>query len=366
MTDSRKIDTNSFITSSHHHQVADDTTSPPLPQDSRFGVDKTTLLVDNSEHCGPMGDGWEPVPYYDAKVGGVVEHYRRTFQVGNGTVIVTVRLNRGHSQIQFNPSAILYGHNKRLTPPEALEPICKRVIAEITGEFWPVFIRVDSDGVIQFDEDWADKVRLKELELARDFLVDAVYVQPLFEALRHSPPRKRSQRQVIDAGPKSGWTIYHRTKSSGGDKIYDKTAELEAKGVLAANKIERQIRFEATLKSSRLDKFGLKRLSGISSTGVWQALESRFQASKFNVSLNSQARALKLLAGMTYSQREKAMGYLELTRLGLVSDLSPRLNQQRGKLVLGLGLSPGVGLKSILKESVKLDLFSGTLARQAT
>lgn len=359
MNPSSKFQTNLFITSTNYTADPNDIS---LPDDARIGIDRVKLVVENSPLCGPMGNEWEPVPLIDKITGEQYLHYRKRFSVSHGSVVVTVRPNRNNSLIDINPSRILSTDKAALFPADALEALIKQLLLEVTSEFWPSFIEVDEFGEMQFSEGWTNQVRFKSLEVARDFLVPTHLVGPLFDVISRVEPRKGATRHKFDSGPGTATSVYHRTRSSGYDKLYNKTEELVRRGFSVNNSDDSLIRFEATLMGSRLKKFNLKTLDQVSSLKVWSAVVARFVASNFNVKLNSKDSLDKLFLKLPFSKREQLTGYLHLVESGLTEGMSKGIDYSRRRLAKSLGLVVGAPFVSESEEVYRLDIHTGRLA----
>lgn len=143
-----------------------------------------------------------------------------------------------------------------LADPEALPLLVKTFIEKVAHVAGPTFVTIDPNGEEIWDADWQDLVRVKRLDIARNFDVAS---PDLVKAVLPKVQPAHGKSKVGYNSARSGWTLVNATKQSGMDRLYDKTAELATHGITESFMLSggRQFRFEAQLQKDRLKGSGL-------------------------------------------------------------------------------------------------------------
>ncbi|MEZ5116085.1 MAG: hypothetical protein R2737_07440 [Candidatus Nanopelagicales bacterium] len=294
------------------------------------------------------------------------ETFRGRYQGTSANAAVRLYTERGICHLEFNAARMAGLKAPDLLPPDALSVLVGKVIEEVSTVVWPVFQNVDEvTGQVCWAPHWEDQVKLRRLDLARDFIID----QPaLVQRVLKEVQPKYGKTKAEYRGPHGSWTLTNQTKSTGMERIYDKSAELASDTVQAVmtKAGDRRFRFETEIRRDRLNALGLRRLSDVSAHTAWQALEHRWNATRWGSPLPSSTDLSNILMGMTPQNREKIVGFLHLEACGLTSDFSEsQLNDRRAR-VRKAGLLPGIPVDLQGPPSHFLDLSSGRLIRIPT
>ena len=336
---------------------------PALPRQNRSGVDRLKCffyvdpdmsLIEHSE--------WVANSLQKQKNGMFVEFtkYTRIFIHKGATVRVSYNTAYDRCSLDFNPADIRHGKSSKFLHPNDLLETCEEVINLVKQELHPAFDIVNkSTGEIDRDPTWPKQVHIKSIELGCPIEVKNELRSAFERAIEATRPRRKQTRTKHD-DCSNGWTQKNSTKHSGEDKIYNKTEELKVRGIYEPiRQGYTKYRFETTLKGKRRDKYGIRTLADVYEGSVWFAVSDRFHECNWDVRLSSNADLNRNLLAMTYSQREKALGYLKVKELGLDSGLSVARLRDRKKLMRELGITPGLGLENLPSKSHYLDLSVG-------
>jgi hypothetical protein len=260
----------------------------------------------------------------------------------HGDVRVTLYMIRAICHLEFNASRLVQGKSSALWTPDGLVPLVHRFLDEVREHAWPEFIRWTDDGEIVWDADWADQVKIRRLDIARNFLVsDPALVKRALPNVTSRHARMKVQYQ----NSKGGWTIVNGTSRSGQDRLYDKAAELDASRPEASmhDAGDGLFRFETQLQKERLASHGLTRLSDVTSNTAWKALVGRWEATRWGSPLPTSSGLLEALEGLSGLQAERLLGFLHLDAIGHAEQLqSPSHVKDYRALARSRGLTPGM------------------------
>lgn len=279
----------------------------------------------------------------------------------HGDVRVTLYMNRAICHMEFNASRLVQGKSSALWTPDGLIHLVKRFLEEVREHAWPEFIRWTDDGEIVWDENWADQVKIRRLDIARNFIVaDPELVKRALPNITSRHARMKVQYQ----SSKGGWTIVNGTSRSGQDRIYDKAAELDAAQPEATLRDagEGLFRFETQLQKERLASHGLTRLSDVTSNTSWKALEGRWEATRWGSPLPTSSGLLEALEGLSGLQTERLLGFLHLDAAGQAeATQTPSHVKDYRALARSRGLTPGMPVELLGKAEQALSLAAGEL-----
>lgn len=273
-------------------------------------------------------------------------------------VRVTLYEKPGTCHLHFNAARVALEDPVVLLPPEALSLLVERLLDIVRPVAWPTFYSITSGGEIVLAEDWASRVKVKRLDLARNFEVDDV---DRIKAGLTAAQGKYVKTRTVHTSGKAGWTLEHKTKRSGSDRMYDKSAELEAKGLVSAisEVTPRLLRFETQLQAERLTAYGLERLAQVNRASAWRALAERWDATGWGSPLPGPGGVADAVASLLPRERLELVGYLHYAALGIEDGLTPRQRDRIRRLAKQAGVVPGTPMDVLGPPSSRLDLAEG-------
>lgn len=275
----------------------------------------------------------------------------------NGNVRVALYTLRGVCALHFNAARLTHGKSEQLLDARVLAPLVEAIIDELQHVVWPAFDIVDENGSVVRDPSWNQKMRVKRLDVARNFNV--AHPELVKSGVRQI---KSSHQKTMHeyANAQGGWTLENRTESSGSDRLYDKSAEIASQVTDERLWYENKVfRFEAQLQQDRLKKFGLNNLAGITEESVWDALASRWEATRWGSPLPGTSGLLEAVSHLSPTRQDNLLGYLQRRAAGVTEGMSAHYMRERDKLARSCGLIPGVATEAMGAPDRYLDLFQG-------
>lgn len=351
----KKNDTNPLVI----HQIS----PTSIPDDIHWGIDaeKFSFPV-NSELSLPLNTKWVQKP------GRILEDGTQTYfsftdiELGLYKMKVFYREIDSQCTVDFNPAHCLYGNNELLLPPAANSKMIEKAI-QATG-LLPSFAQIDAEGTITWPSNWLEFIKIKELEVSRNFLIAPNYRKRLQSTLKEVIPPRDFRRNAQDRG--EGFSLYFHSKSVGHDVFYNKTVQIrDTKAQQEAHTISHIYRFESRLRASRLEKYGLDDPAKVNDRNVWRAIDERFHACGWSVMLIDSGSLLEKLKGVRYQQIEQLLGFNEAVRLGLDQQMSIAVRRGRRKLCNSYGITPGIVINVKASQAYCLDLKQGKLVPQS-
>jgi hypothetical protein len=332
-----------------------------IPQDDQWGIDSVTCSfnVDGNRTSTDIAF-WEAEDgKFFSNSGKSYNSLVTTLKKEFADVRVTLFPNHERCKLQFNAARLISPKSPTLFPPEALKAQVKSILEGISDFITPIFDTVDSSGTILRLPNWADYVAITRLDCARNFYIsDEAAVK---SAIARVTPKNYKVKHTYEDST-GGWTVSNETSDSGKDRLYDKAAELADKKVEDALALYKGLfRFETQLENDRLNKFGLKKLSHVTDERVWNAIDSRWDACRWGVSLYEQGTLRSLLSGLTVANQESLLGYLSMAEHGWTGGMTKQHIAQKNKVAHGLGLIPGKPISEMGVVHSHLDLFAGCL-----
>ena len=334
----------------------------PVPNDQDFGIDFLHLRIEldpstidvSSSIWGINNKGKAPEPDQE-----YFAYYAR-IPFGQTDVDIQVNLYDMRAFIRFNPSTALFGKGKTLLSPQAAKATVNALLNTLSAYFMPAFDHIDEQGTITREPNWTEKVWISRIDCSRNLLIDdPVHFKKAIEA---ATPRNKKTTFTYKAG-KEGWGVVNKTNSTGHDKIYDKDIQLNLKDAaeLLSQSQGTCFRFETQLERDRIKKFGLRRLSDVSDESVWNAIEQRWNACRWGVTINEPGSVIKALAGLTPSEKSGIIAYLGKHYLGIQDEITVGGHRKYGSLSRKLGFTLGEPLEAQGKALRKADIWEGCL-----
>ena len=315
------------------------TTVTPYPLDIEYGVDMVyagfDVLDTSIDLDSPLWsmDRWgtPTIPNYMHEQ----LFYFHEFQGAN--VEVEFRLLDARCYLRFNPSRAVYGKSRQLLPAEAVEPLVGKLMDELFHLVSGPFYQVDAAGELTRMPGWAEHVSLSRVDCARNIWVDDP--EQFKKVTFQSVPTQNPLVQFFGQRGKS-WGLVHATKTVGQDRLYDKNADLKRFDIEESLTQEEGewFRFEAELRADRLTKFGMKRLSSLTTERVWEAIETRWKASNWGVTITEPGSIVKATESLSISEKIALFGYLEMHQLGLEHQIPESRHRKYKKIARDLGL----------------------------
>ena len=271
---------------------------------------------------------------------------------------IEVYPERESMRLRFNAARLIAPKSRILLPPGALVPLVEGILNDLHGTVMPAFDSVDNDtGELVRQVDWQQHVSITRLDVARNFTIDDPI--QMRKALVAAEP-KYSKLNHLYWSNDGSWTLQSCTKYSGMDRFYDKSVELANAEVDESFHCEEgTYRFEAELKGDRLRTFGLKALDQVSNARVARALEARWEALNWGVTIPEPNSLLTAIAGETLRSQDALVGYMFRASLDQLADYSKDQLAQLRKKALFMGLNPGMPFDEVGVAKRKLDLIAG-------
>jgi len=215
--------------------------------------------------------------------------------------------------------------------------------------------------VVALAPDWVSQVKIRRIDIARDFQISDP--GPMRKTLETVVSRYQRER-AVHSSKGNGWTISNKSKSSGVDRFYDKTAEALAKNAAGAAKHSvpaGTYRFEAALREQRIDAAALTTLDQVTSQKVWDGLSSRWAQTRWGTPITSGGGLQVVLDTLSPNMALRILGYLHAEEKGLILSIDSRKRKQLGALCRELGLTPGLQSHEQGGASTRVDLWQGCL-----
>jgi len=333
-----------------------------LPQDNDYGVDFVHCGFDLHPDFSDLDSSlWAIDRWGTERIPGII--HPQLFQhipFGNTYVEVEVRTLDWRCYVRFNPSRAVYGKSRQLLHPAAVEGLIEKLLVELQPLVFPSFVFVNRQGEFVNESDWASQVSLSRVDCARNLIIDDPNRFKL--AAQKAQP---AQNPTIHSFGKKGksWGLVHGTVSVGQDRLYDKNADLKRFDVEASlvQDVGEWFRFEAELRSDRLEKFGLKRLSSLSDERVWNAILTRWEASRWGVTLSTPGSIVAATKDLSVNEKSQLFGYHSMHLLGLQDEIPQSRHRKYGKLSRDLGLQLDVPIEFQGIASRKVDIWHGKI-----
>jgi hypothetical protein len=353
-----KTDSNPLLTG----WTTEEETLSTYASDSNEGVDFLHLGFDVSPDYGDFDshlwsmDRWgtERVPDF------MHPQLFYTLPFGETNVEVELRTLDWRCYLRFNPSRAVYGKSKNLLPAGAVEPLVEKLLYKLQPLVFPSFVQVTATGEFVNEPGWASQVSVSRIDCAKNLFITEP--QKFKQAAMRSQP---VQNPTIHSFGKKGssWGLVHGTATVGKDRLYDKDADLLRFDVEASITQEKGdwFRFEAELRADRIKKFGLTRLSDISEEAVWNVIFTRWEASRWGVTINSPGSIVNTLAGLSVNDKSNLLGYHALHLLHLEDEIPVSRHRKYGKLASDLGIKLDEPLETQGAPTMRVDIREGKI-----
>jgi hypothetical protein len=347
--------------------LTDAETITPIPTDSEWGVDTVTLYFPFDENLldltSPIWRRSSSGIYLDS--GKEFAHHVGYLETEHGSVRISLNLVKQICSLHFNAARIVQGKSRQLLKPNALEPLVEDLLELIADAVGGTFEVDAKTGELVRSATWARQVSISRLDLARNLKVSQL--PRLKEALRLAIPKNGKTQHVYDSYKGSGWTLVNGTISAGKDRIYDKDAELQGLEVEETLSDEQSwFRFETQLENNRLSKFGLTTLDRVGDIRCWEALQERWTACNWAVTVSEPGTLAKALSHLSAKEVQNLAGFLWQCENGLDDSHTKARQSEYRKKALALGLNPGMPISEQGVGKLHLDLFSGELTPDPT
>lgn len=345
-------------------KVADTSTHwKELFNNGEAGIDTVWAIIPvNIAEINPDSPLWNPkLTTHDSN--GEIKKLEGIHRRDYGNVMVKLFKNRAKARLQFNAARLESPKSPKLLGPLELSPLMSDLLDELRDSFHASFDYWDSrTGALVRNPMWEEFVSFTRLDFARNMDIDDPMA--MRKALAVTKPRygKTAHMYWDFAG---GWTFEAQTRSAGSDRIYDKAAELDRSMVDEALSVtEGLYRFETQLQGARLKSLGerkisLKTLSDITESNVAYALERRWAALNWSVTIAAPHSLDRALAPLGWKQQDEMLGFLRRSHNGDTSVYTKSQISRLRKRAKELGLQPGLPLEDGGIPTRKLDLLAG-------
>jgi len=345
-----------------HSQGNSSPTPSAVPADSDWGIDTVSCwLPVNLSLCSGDTALWSSVSTrnrLDSEDRVETSVHLGFLHKDFGDVRIELYPSDSRCRLHFNAARMVTPKSASLLPPAALKRIVEGILDEIRDSVWAEFDRVDDLGTVTRDADWQSQVHITRIDLARNFKV----AKPELVKIGLRAAKSRNSKSTHEYTSNGTWTFENRTKTSGTDRFYDKSAELEAFGVDEALKQQdTTFRFETELKKDRLDAFGLRTLDRVTDKTVWKAISKRWGATGWGIALPSGGGLYSSVSRLSHSMCDNLIGFLFRRAEGLDEDMPAQYRRERDKRARELGLTPGVPVDLLGPADRFLDVHSGTV-----
>lgn len=346
-----------------HSQGNTATTTSAVPADSEWGIDTVSCWLPVNLSLSSSDTAlWSSVStrnLLDSEHRVETAVHLGFLHKDFGDVRIELYPSDSRCRLHFNAARMVTPKSANLLPPRALVPIVEGILEEIRDSVWAEFDRVNDAGEVVRDADWQSQVHVTRIDLARNFQVSKPELVKI--GLRNA--KSRNSKSTHEYTSNGTWTFENRTKTSGTDRFYDKSAELGAFVVDESLKQkDATFRFEAELKKDRLNAFGLRTLDRVSDHSVWNAIAGRWEATGWGIPLPSGAGLHSCVERLSHSMRDNLIGFLFRRAEGLDTDMPSQYRRERDKRARDLGLTPGVPVDLLGPADQFLDLSSGAVS----
>lgn len=333
-----------------------------LPADADWGVDTVNLSFPVClSACDESSSIWtKSSSLIDLETGQEYSGWTGYYSTSFGDVRVSLNVTKQRCYLQFNAARLLHGKSKELLPPAALKPLVGNLLLELQYAVMPDFDIDERNGVLNRRQTWASEVKLTRLDLARNFEIRQS-INEVKKALELAKPRY-GKTKISYENSGGGWTLVNGTASTGQDRIYDKSQEL--KTVEMEEQMSQSLhifRFEAQLQKDRLKRTGMTSLEAVNDKKAWSAIEERWDACQWGITVNEPGTLGKALAALEPKRQKDVAGYLYMASIGTDVLLTRAYRGEMRKLCRSLGLSVGVPLYEQGVGLLALDLHCGYL-----
>jgi len=347
-----------------HSQGKSSPTTSAVPADTDWGIDTVSCwLPVNLSLCSSDTALWSSVSTrnrLDSEDRIQTEVLLGSLHKDFGDVRIELYPSDSRCRLHFNAARMVTPKSATLLPTPALTRIVEGILEEIRDSVWAEFDRVDDLGTVTRDADWQSQVHITRIDLARNFQVP----NPELVKIGLRAAKSRNSKSTHEYTSNGTWTFENRTKTSGTDRFYDKSAELDAYGVDEALKQkDTTFRFEAELKKDRLNTFGLRTLDRITDENVWNAIVRRWDATGWGIALPSGGGLHSCIASLSHSMRDNLIGFLFRRAEGLDGDMPAQYRRERDKRARDLGLTPGLPVELLGPAIQFLDIYEGRVSK---
>lgn len=333
-----------------------------IPQDVEYGVDMVYAGFDVPDTSIDLDSPLWSIDRWGSPTVPNYMHeqlfYYHDFQ--GSSVEVEFRLLDARCYLRFNPSRAVFGKSRQLLPAEAVEPLVGALMDELFYLVAGPFYGVDSAGEIKRLDGWADHVSLSRVDCARNLWIDdpTQFKKITFMSIPLQNPMVHSFGQHGKS-----WGLVHGTKTVGQDRLYDKNADLKRFDI--EESLTQQegewFRFEAELRGDRLTKYGMKRLSSLTSERVWEAIEGRWEATRWDVSITEPGSIVSATEHLSVNDKISLFGYMEMHLLGLEQEIPESRHRKYKKMVRDLGLHANEPIETQGEKTRTVSIWEGRL-----
>lgn len=282
--------------------------------------------------------------------------------VGESKARVRLHLYPGQVTWEFEAGQLAGFPRPRLLPPDALRHLVRHIADQFMHVFMPCFIHIDTEtGEITHSSDWAEQIRIRRLDVTRDFAVPRHLQEAFKTALDGLTPRYSRGVGLRYNNSNGGWTYYNPSETQGCERIYNKDAQMRIGG----DDGYVRDRFEVELRKDRLDRLGLTTLDAVTADTVWAALKNRFEALRLDEPLANSSLVMERLAQLELSEQIEAMAYLGFRTFSAQKKMPRRKQTAARKALIRVGLNPRRGLLEQPATTMRLCLEEGVLREDA-
>jgi hypothetical protein len=329
-----------------------------LPTRPEYGVDWLNLAVSVYPGGFDLSN-----PHWTDKTGrrlNAFQNYleiRAWFAFKKWFVDVELNIAKGRAYIRFNPSHALYGKSRRLTPASEVQSLISELLTELRPLFHAEFDSLQC-GIFTRAVNWADRVSVNRIDCSANFaLCDPDSAMKAISNVNHQ--RSPMQHTYRKKGQILGEEL--TTKFEGKDLFYDKNTELALHKDSEIDLSRRWYRFETQLKGGRIKTNRLQTLSSINDESVWNAVEARWNATKWGVAIMKAGTIKEATRHLDINTRIALYGYLQVCSEGHQSEVAPSRHRKYQALAKNLGLQVGLAPAKQGIPSHKLELAKGIL-----
>jgi hypothetical protein len=333
-----------------------------LPPDDDWGVDTVNLSFPVClSACDESSSIWtKSSSLIDLETGQEYSGWTGFHHMPYGQVRVSLNLSKERCYLQFNAARLLKGKSKNLLPPSDLKPLVGDLLLSMRDSVTAAFDIDEQNGVYRRLSNWASYVNLSRIDLARNFKIHQCLgeVKKTLELVKPRYGKTKISYENTDGG----WTLVNGTASSGQDRIYDKSQELKSLEMedLMSQSIH-IFRFETQLQKGRLQRYGFTTLEAVTSEKVWRAIEQRWEACQWGITINEPGTLEKALAELQPKRQKDIAGYLYMASIGTDVLLTRAYRTEMRKICRNLCLTAGVPLYEQGLGLLKLTLQTGSL-----
>ena len=105
----------------------------------------------------------------------------------------------------------------------------------------------------------------------------------------------------------------------------------------------------------------MSRLSDVNATSAWEALEARWEATRWGSPLPGKGEVADAVSALSAKQQMELIGFMHMAEVGADMHMTDWQRRRMRELARDCGLTPGVPVAMLGEPTTRLDLRTGTV-----